>query len=277
MKIFDAHNDFFTELNSKQIASYLKHLKLYHKNVKIISQVWTTELNNPIKFINKCNKIISISNNLCLGIEDLGFINEDNLKMYMNKIIELRPISCGIVWNYDNALGGGALGKSGLTSIGEKVVKRLERNNVIIDTAHMNRKTFFDFCKITTKPIFNSHCNIYELHHHKRNIDEEQICKIISTNGLICLSFVGNFISGKNISSKEVALQIYYAIYKYGYKHFAIGSDFFGTNNLPNNLENYLDFHNLKEELLRLGVSRKKIRAVFYKNLDRFIKKNIKR
>ena len=278
MKIFDAHNDFLTTLNYRQIKAYLNHFGLYHKNTRIIAQVWTTRLISPIKYIKKYSKIIAFSKNIKLGIEDLGFINEKNHGTAIREIIRLNPTSCGIVWNNDNSLGGGALGKKGISPLGEKVVKKLENAGILVDTAHMNKRTFYDFCNITQKPIFNSHCNLYELHKHRRNLDEEQVRKVISSSGLICLSFVRDFISKKKvITAKDIAYQISYAIKKYGYKYFAIGSDFFGTENLPNNLENYLHFSNLKKELLDLGISRGVIKHVFYKNLKRFINKNKKK
>ena len=42
----------------------------------------------------------------------------------------------------------------GLSKLGKSVVKILEENNILIDTAHLSRKAFKDFSKITTKPIF---------------------------------------------------------------------------------------------------------------------------
>ena len=49
MKIFDAHNDFLTELNKIQRKAYISWVEKYCKKTKIISQIWTTSLPQPMK------------------------------------------------------------------------------------------------------------------------------------------------------------------------------------------------------------------------------------
>ena len=276
MKIFDAHNDFLTELrNKKARATFIKRLN--QGNVTILSAVWTSELKNPQKVLCSTKKEIENNKHCILSIEDLGFITENNLDEALDCIICLKPFSCGIVWNEDNSLGGGAFGKSGLTTLGEVVVGRLENAGIIVDTAHMNRKTFWDFAKITSKPLFNSHTNLYEMHKHKRNLTEKQINKIISSKGMICLSFVNEFISSRKVGIQEVAQQIKYFINKYGDKNIGIGSDFFGTENLPRGLNKYLDFNNLKTELKRIGVKQESVNRVLYKNMSHFCNKFVRK
>lgn len=274
MRIFDAHNDFLTELKTrKQRKAYMNNILLQKDKISMLSQVWTTELKNPINCLKKLKEEIKNAKTFIFAIEDLGFISSTNYKKALKVVIGLKPFSCGIVWNYDNNLGGGAFGKSGLTKLGKYVIKVLEGNNIFIDCAHMNFKTFNDFVKITKKPIFNSHCNLYELNSHKRNIKPEQIQKIKESNGLICLSFVKYFISKKEVNCKNVAEHILYFVKKYGYTNIAIGSDFFGTTELPYDLNSYLNFKNLKCQLRELGISNMVIKRIFYRNLNNFIKK----
>ena len=276
MKIFDAHNDFLTELNVRQRRAYVHWLKKYCKGTKIFAQVWTSELKQPMKKLMDFKKEIDKANmrNLVFAIEDLGCLNERNWKKNIKCIVKLRPFSCGIVWNNDNSLGGGAFGKSGLTRLGEKVVATLERAGIVVDTAHMNEQTFWNFCKITTKPIFNSHCNIYELNPHARNLKDEQIREIVKSGGIICLSFVKYFVSqNEKVKMHNIAEQIVWFVKKYGDRNVGIGSDFFGTKELPNDLKSYIDFEKLKEELYLLGLNNGQIKRIFYKNLNKFYKK----
>ena len=106
------------------------------------------------------------------GVEDIGFVKN----FYdLQDLVKLKPFSCTLTWNNDNKFGGGALGKSGFTEFGKFAVNYLEKNKVLIDTAHMNRKSFWEFVDLTTKPIFNSHSNIFSLHKHKRNLNDAQI------------------------------------------------------------------------------------------------------
>ncbi len=278
MRIFDAHNDYFTELNKIQRQAYVNWLKKYCKKTKIFTQVWTSKLKQPMrKLYNFHSEVYQVDShkNFVFAIEDLGFLNEKNWKKNVQKIIKLKPFSCGLVWNDDNSLGGGSFGKSGLTKLGKKVVATLESAGVLVDTAHMNEKTFWDFCKITKQPIFNSHCNFYELNHHCRNLKDEQIRKIVESGGIICLSFVKYFIlQNVEVNLQDVAKQIVWFVKKYGDKHLGIGADFFGTKELPIDLKDYLDFDFLKRKLLVSGLKNGQIKRIFYKNLKAFYHKN---
>ena len=274
MKIFDAHNDFLTELNNVQRKAYISWVEKYCKKTKIIAQVWTTELKHPMRAILQLKKEVEGKKNFVFTIEDLGFLGKKNFKERLEDIITQKPFSCGLVWNNDNILGGGAMGQSGLTKLGEHVVKRLEESGIIIDTAHMNEVTFWDFCKITTKPIFNSHCNFFDLCHHPRNLKDEQIKAIVDSGGIVCLSFVSYFIKEMGtVSCSDIAEQIKWFIKKYGDKNIGIGSDFFGTSELPLDLKTYVNFDNLKSALRKIGLSGRQIKDIFCGNLTRFLRK----
>lgn len=275
MKICDAHNDFLTEIKTdKEKEDYIKFLKNNKSIRNVACVIWTSELITPLQTISeiKNNYLSKQNKKLILCIEDLGFINKNNFSFVINKLIEIKPFACGLVWNNDNNLGGGALGNSGLTSLGIKVIKELEKNNIIIDTAHMNEKTFWEFCQITTKPIYNSHCNLSYFKNHKRNINNEQIKKIVLSKGFIGLSFVQTFISNNLIDSNIIAKQLAYFVRNYGDEYIGIGSDFYGTKNLPIDLKTYSQFNNLKSALKKAGLQNKSINKILYKNFNKFMK-----
>lgn len=270
MKIFDAHNDFLTELNAETRNLYIKNIAKYHKNVRLCAELWTTKLLDPLAEIEKVKRFLP-RKNFVFCLEDLGFITWENVTRALEIIIGAKPFSCGLVWNFSNSLGSGVLGKGGITTLGKYVVRRLESANILIDTAHMNRKTFFDFAKITTKPIYNSHTAFDELHPHKRNVTHAQIRQIIKSGGLVCLCFVGKFLTNKTPTADTVAREIVWFVKKYGANNLAIGSDFFGTTDLPSGLKTYCDFDELYKILRREGISGRAISCIFSGNLSRFI------
>ncbi len=279
MKICDAHNDFLTDIKSKdEKNNYIKFIK-NNKSLKTVAcVVWTTELKYPIETLNNFYKncFEKPSKKLILCLEDLGFINKNNFDFCIKQIINLKPFSCGIVWNNDNNLGGGAFGKLGLTDLGIMVVKELEKNNIIIDTAHMNEKTFWQFAKITTKPLYNSHCNLSFFKQHKRNLNTKQIEYIVHSNGFIGLSFVQTFVSNNLIDARIIAKQLAYFVRNFGYNNIGIGTDFYGTKHLPTNLKTYNDFVNLKKALKAERLSNKIINNILYRNLYRYKKSVLK-
>ena len=272
MKIADSHNDFLTYYKTKQ--QKLNYLyRLTYTDLKILNCVfWTTETPNIVQTLIKNKKILDKNNSkikLLFTLEDIGFCNLTNINLIIGNKVDF----CGLVWNYDNNLGGGALGSGNLTNLGKTIIQKLEAHNIIIDTAHMNEKTFNDFIKITTKPIYNSHSNIYKLCRHKRNLKDYQIKKIIKSNGFLGLSFVKDFIKpyDSDYFSMDIAKQIKYIIENYGYNNIGIGSDFFGTEKLPNNLKCYLDIKNLEKDLLSLGIKQNIINKILYENYHDFL------
>ena len=266
MKLCDAHNDFLTYFKTfKEKINYVKKLK----NIKYLCcAVFTTENNINISDLIKLKNELYIlqtytKTKLLFTIEDIGFV--DNVEK-LNQLIKLKPFAVTLCWNYKNKLCSGTLGKGGITKWGKFVVKVLENNNILIDTAHMNKQSFKNFVGVTTKPIFNSHSNIYSLHKHKRNLTNKQIKAIVDSGGYLGLTIYPNFISKKVVTSFDVAKQIDYLIKNLGYRNFGFGTDFFGVNILPQNINNYFNLNNVKNDLINMGYKNKIIKYIFYKN-----------
>ncbi|MBR4998824.1 MAG: dipeptidase [Clostridia bacterium] len=273
MKICDAHTDFLTEIkNQDNREQYVKKIRKVANN--ICCAIFTTNSTMSVKDvenfkfeIEKYNKIYKTK--LMLTIEDLGFIKT---KEDLFKLIELKPFNVTLTWNDKNQFSGGANTNKGLTKLGIETIKILEHNNILIDTAHLSRKAFFQFAKITKKPIFNSHTNLHKLFKHKRNLTDKQIKRIVRSGGFIGLTFYQKFISQEKISARDIALQFDYLIKKFGYKNFGIGTDLYGFENqfLPTDFKSYFDVKILINELKKLNYSNKIIKAIIYKNFKKF-------
>ncbi len=278
IKIADSHNDFMTKITAKEKDCYLSQCQKV--GVKIIScAIFTSNLKLCIDDLyNFKNEIVKLKNKykdifLLFSIEDIGFIHEEDI----DKFIKLRPISCTLTWNFDNQLAGGAFGGKSITKFGEEVIHKLENENIFVDTAHMNKKSFWKFCKLTKKPIYNSHSNIYELKRHKRNLTDKQIEMIVKSNGYLGLTIYDKFVGKEGkVDSKTIALQFDYLIKKFGYKNFGLGTDFYGIdiNNLPKDIKSYEDIEKIVRELKKLGYSEKIIECILYKNYEDFLKRN---
>lgn len=274
MKIADSHNDFLTHFEGiDEIDRYIQNLR--GEPIHLLScAVWTTEFENPIeriKILSDCLKNRNGGINLLLSIEDLFFADMTNI----NEIIKLKPISCSLTWNFDNNLAGGNCGQKGLTELGRNIVSELEKNNILIDTAHLNRKSFYDLSEITTKPLYNSHCCIDAVCHHKRNLTDKQIEKTIASGGYIGLCFVGKFLSkNKTVTAKDVALHFDYVIKNFSFQNIGFGTDFYGTSDLPLDVANYSQIENVLNQLRAMGHSEEIIQHIAYKNFENFLRRN---
>ncbi|MBP6911111.1 membrane dipeptidase [Patescibacteria group bacterium] len=100
---------------------------------------------------------------------------------------------------------------------------------MIIDTAHMSRQGMREILQNSTKPILNSHSNLYTLHEHARNIPDDIIDMFPANGGVIGVSIYQAFIS----DSSEVLIDTYldqvaYIINRIGDDHIGLGTDWHG-------------------------------------------------
>ena len=284
MKIADAHNDFLTaEKDPHKRAQIVENFVL--SGVKVLScAVFTTEQNlgvddveNFAKEVEAYNKKYTINGRqVCrflLSIEDLGFVKSEQDLM---RIVKLKPVSATLTWNKNNQFAGGALDDGGLSELGKKVVRVLEQNNILVDTAHLNKLSFWQFAKITTKPIYCSHANLFALCKHKRNLTNRQIQRIVETNGYLGLTLYQDFVSHKPIFSTDIAKQFAYLIKTFGGKNFGFGTDFLGINpqKLPQDITDYKDLNKVKNALKPFGLE-KDLAYIFHKNYICFLSRTI--
>ncbi|MBQ8522857.1 MAG: dipeptidase [Clostridia bacterium] len=275
MKISDSHTDFLTSIKySSDRQNYIKQIKEYGaKNISCA--VFTTNKGFSIDRISQyLNELDSFGKkyniNLLLSIEDIGFIKSND---EFDKLIALRPISVTLTWNYANQFAGGSYTDLGLSNLGKKYVKLLEENNILVDTAHLSQSSFWDFCKLSKLPIYNSHSNIYNLKHHNRNLTDKQIKQIVKTDGYLGITMYDQFISKNKITSKDLAYQFDYLIKNFGYKNFGLGTDLHGIDydNLPLDIKGYNDLNNFVKQLKYLGYNKDIIDCILYKNFEDFV------
>lgn len=268
-KIFDLHNDYFLKLTSdKKKNRYISGTE--GKCDEIISAIWTSELtcDESISEIERARDFVNPRRNLFLGVEDLHFLNKDNL----DRFLKIRPVYAGLTWNTCNCIAGGANESGKLTLFGKNVIKVLESNNIKVDTAHLNEDSFLDVTKSTTKPLFCSHTAFYGVQPHKRNLKDYQLKMIVDSGGLVGLCLVSDFINGSNrCEIGDIVAQIDYFACKFGIDSLALGTDFYGTKHLPKGISNYSDLINkLSTSLEKLGYTERSINKIFSENASKF-------
>ena len=267
VKIVDTHNDYLTKgVNENYLEEREQFLSV------LCSPVWTTEIANPIEKIKKskeflCSKNLSTALKLC--IEDCWFINENNL----DEILKLKPFYAGLTWNKTNSLAGGCFDIGGITRFGEFVIREFENKGIIVDTAHQNRQTFFEFAKITTKPLFNSHSAVDFLCPTSRNLNDEQLKIFRDTKGFIGVYFVSEFLNRGEVTSKTVAEHIDYIVSKCGIDCVGFGTDFNGTDDLPEDVQDYQDVENVLMNLKARGYDDISLNKIRYNNFYNYLTK----
>lgn len=275
MKICDCHNDFFGELKTEKLQKYVDECS--QAGVKFLSgSYWTTKRVGDI-FADITNRKTMITNPKCfvLHIEDLSFIKDQNS---LQNLIDLKPFSCSLTWNFDNQFAGGSYGEKTLTKRGKKLIQKLQENSILLDLAHLNKKSFFDAANLTKYPPYISHAGFCFIHDDKRNLDKEQIKFIVENNGFMGMFFYDKLSMEKHgnlreFSVENIAQNIACFVDKFGCENIGIGSDFYGIESPPKNLNNYEQFKNLKTQLKNLGMADFEIKKIFHKNLQTYLKK----
>ena len=265
-KIADSHNDFLTN-NKCSIPNLNNDFK--KNNVALCNAILFS--NNEQFSIKKANllknKITNYKflNSACIySFENLSFLKQKEYDAF----VKFKPFSASLTWNYENQFAGGAYSFSKLSNKGKEFIKILNRNNIVLDVAHLNRQSFWNALKVCDKPILNSHSCF--------NI-KEQIKAIIDSNGFIGVTFVCDFLTNnEKTDANNVFQNIDTIIQKFGIKNLGIGTDFWGTNDLPLNLKNYCDFNNLYNIFKNNGYKEIDIHFIFYKNFYNFVKSNYK-
>lgn len=275
MNIFDLHNDFITG-KKFGAARYLQTVS-GQSVCGVVSAVWTTNKDEfqIWKLISKFKEFSEASENrkdsisTFLSFEDLHFVDTCNI----HKLLMTKPVWCGLTWNLDNKLAGGAYGTEGLSATGEKVVKILESENVLVDTAHLNEKSFFDVARVSQKKLICSHTAFYDCLPHSRNIKDFQVRIILESGGVVGLALVNEFLSGrKHAELNDVVRHIEFFAQKFGSVNgLVIGTDFFGTKHLPKGIKSYLDLQKLASELFALGYSDEDVEKLFWKNASNLL------
>jgi len=130
---------------------------------------------------------------------------------------------------FDNELGGSLHGinNDGLTDFGRRVVRELERLEIIIDVAHSSPAVVDDILKIVTRPVVVSHTGMHGICKTKRNLSDEQMQRIAEKGGLICIGYWEGAVC--DIRPEGIVKSLRYAIDLVGEDHVALGSDFDGT------------------------------------------------
>ncbi|OYT39313.1 MAG: peptidase [Desulfurococcales archaeon ex4484_58] len=247
------------------------HLLIYYKLVKKY---------RVFKIIEKKRELMNIFNQkkkigLIIGLEGSYPIREpDELEILYKLGIRV----LGLTWNVDNQYAASCMTEKdyGLTSLGVKLVEKAIDLGMVIDLAHSSHNTMRDVLSIVEKPVMISHTGLKRFNDSPRNIDDEILELIKRNGGVVGVFFVAHYLEGENTSIDTIVKHIMYIRENYGLDIIAIGSDYFGTEKLPQGLENIGKIDKLANKLSEKGLSRSDIEKILYQNALRIFIENMK-
>lgn len=276
LNFFDLHSDILTSACSeveikKQIENNQK------QGYKSINAIYNGDLSieEALKIAKKAKEIncdIAFEN-CCYNNyegESLGEkVSEDRLNKLANCLMQFNPLYLSLTWNYENEFASGCSCEGGLKLAGKKFIQILNLKNAVIDTAHLNEKSFFETAEYANKLIC-SHTAFSSVFAHKRNLTDTQIKVVLQKKGIVGLVAVGHFLTGakKSISAYENAFyeHIDGFLQKFGAKNLCVATDFYGSDAPVFLNGDYSFVQRLQQSLEKRGVSSNDISAILYKN-----------
>ena len=144
-----------------------------------------------------------------------------------------------LTWSNRNDIADGIneeVTGGGLTVFGRSVVAEMNRLGMLVDVSHISTKSFWDVMQVTTKPIIATHSNAKTLCSHPRNLNDEQIKAIADNDGMIGITFAGQFLEEdyNNACIESIYRHIDYMLNLVGNDdHIGFGSDFDGISHPP--------------------------------------------
>ncbi|OGT63276.1 MAG: hypothetical protein A3E85_06005 [Gammaproteobacteria bacterium RIFCSPHIGHO2_12_FULL_45_12] len=132
-----------------------------------------------------------------------------------------------LAYNKNNYAAGGCLDNdTGLTTIGARIIRKMNESGIVVDCSHAGIKTTFDIFTLSAQPVVFSHANPMGMHKHPRNITDEQIKGCAETGGVIGINGISIFLGSKEPTVSLVADHIEYVTQLVGSSHVGIGLDY---------------------------------------------------
>lgn len=212
-----------------------------------------------------------------LAIEEGGAI--DGSLEALRCLYDLGVRAMTLTWSNRNDIADGineAATGGGLTVFGRQVVQEMNRLGMLVDVSHIAPAGFWDVIETSSKPIIATHSNAKSLCSHPRNLDDKQIAAINNNDGLIGITFAGQFLEEdyNDACIDSVYRHIDYMLNLMGNdEHIGFGSDFDGISHPPYNIKGVQDYRPLIEYLQSKNYSDETIAKITHRNVLNLLQK----
>lgn len=183
-----------------------------------------------------------------------------------------------LTWSNRNDIADGVNEESsggGLTVFGRQVVAEMNKLGMLVDVSHIAPAGFWDVIETSSKPIIATHSNAKALCPHPRNLDDKQILAIKENDGLIGVTFAGQFLEHdyNDACIESIYRHIDYMLNLMGNDdHIGFGSDFDGISHPPYNLHGVQDYSAVYEYLSK-KYSASTVEKITHKNVLNLLQK----
>jgi membrane dipeptidase len=171
---------------------------------------------------------------------------------------------------------GGRNPALGLKKFGEEVIEEMVKLGMILDITHCTPAARKRIYKIIDKdlPIIASHIGAYEINPSPYNLKDWEIKKVAETGGVVGVIFMNYWLMPHETKRglNFIARTINHFVDVVGVDHVAIGSDFDGFTDPPDDLKDASELPKLTQRLLAEGYKEKEIEKIMGANVLRVLR-----
>ncbi|NPV14113.1 membrane dipeptidase [candidate division WOR-3 bacterium] len=180
-----------------------------------------------------------------------------------------------LTWCNSNELGDASWDKNrphqGLSELGKRAVRLMNRLGMIVDVSHSAERTFYQAVELSVAPVIASHSGVYALRRHNRNLKKGQLAILAQKGGVMGQVFLPAFLNPnpKRASVKDVLRAIDYVVQHFGPDVVGLGSDFDGFSGNLKGLEDGTRLPEITKGLVKMGYTEAEIKKVLGLNFVR--------
>lgn len=173
----------------------------------------------------------------------------------------------------DSARGNGEHG--GISSLGEQVIREMNRTGMMVDLSHASEKSFYDALEISRTPIVCSHSSSRALCNHPRNLTDDQLRALAARGGVAQVTLYSGFLRENTPATIRDAVEhLNHMVNIMGVEHVGIGTDFDGDGGIIG-CASASELINFTRQLLAERYSEADIRGIWGENFLRVMRECI--
>jgi membrane dipeptidase len=164
----------------------------------------------------------------------------------------------------------------GLTDFGAEVIEEMVRLGMILDIVHCTPPARAQIYELVGKrlPLIASHVGAYEVNPSPYNLKDWELKEIAASGGVVGVIFMNYWLMPHETKRglNFVARTLNHFVQVAGIDHVAVGSDFDGFTDPPDDLKDASEFPKLTERLLAEGYKPDEIEKIWGGNVLRVLK-----
>ena len=168
--------------------------------------------------------------------------------------------------NGDNDLCDSAKGcdtNHGVSKFGEKVIREMNKQGIMVDLSHASEKSFYDALEISRAPIVCSHSSCRALCDVPRNLTDDQLRALADKGGVAHITLYPGFLKKDGEATIRDAIEhLNHAVRVVGVDHVGLGTDFDGDGGVRG-LANASELINFTLALLKNKYSERDIQKIW--------------